>query len=945
MRAIEGQPTHTHTHNRQSEQLPLHEACCLSAKPIGLAGRRGNLVAKARPDHASNHVALCTDADRGHEMSTFSTLRSDELNIEVFGLQSGKYFIKVFLVDGLDRTRSCWYTHTTSFAVQKSDPQNRTDALRRNLRLYEAGYRGRPAAEEPLLLQPRSGRDFAYVTIIWTEDYVDNAIVWATGLIASGSTFRRLCMVVRGKIERRKIRILSRCCCDIYLTDPIQSPALSISRSSRYEFVLTKLRVLQLDQKGIRKIVMMDADTLVLQNVDELFWLPSPSATVNKDTLMGELDKPKLSAGVMVLEPDSVKFDHLLEGLHGVETLSPFVEQDLLDAYFNHSYNIIPLTYNLYPELLDVMPFLHYESDNEGNDMLQNFSLPMDNGIKIVHLWHLFNPFQTFAYKGAQYLQINAKMVHRQMWRWYTLFWTLHQRGLQRGTPEEYPRHLALSKAAGEPLTGNTLVFRPALPSGCGAFGSYGDDGLCKVQTLPAKLQQPRVALDVRLQIAYETWGHLNAKRDNAILLQCGMSASSHAAAHARNPAPGWWEDYIGPGRPLDTNLFFVICTNNLGGCYGSSGPSSFNSVTGERFGSRFPRFEVQDQVAAQFLLLEHLGISKVHACVGSSLGGMQSVCSAAMFPDRVGKFVSISACAKSFPGSMAFRHAQRQAIMSDPHWKGGDYYDGPLPANGLRLARQLGTITYRSGLEWQQRFGQSLAKGVTKREGLKNEFMIESYLAHQGEKWVNAYDPNSLLWISKAMDGFSMEKPDKDGKLSLLEGLKPAMMPALVIGVQHDVLFPVWQQKEIADTLRQAGNKRVVYYELDSVYGHDSFLLDAVAIGPAVKGHLEQEPEGARHLWEDLAASAMGFLQASAQRGNQADSMRDIFRALGQGEKEVERDRLKSMVKLVWSGRVNEAAVDKAFDAMAKEPLMQIEEFMAMRQVLAEAMSDPYLP
>eukprot|EP00437_Effrenium_voratum_P071560 CAMPEP_0181489134 /NCGR_PEP_ID=MMETSP1110-20121109/48792_1 /TAXON_ID=174948 /ORGANISM="Symbiodinium sp., Strain CCMP421" /LENGTH=521 /DNA_ID=CAMNT_0023615891 /DNA_START=28 /DNA_END=1593 /DNA_ORIENTATION=- len=447
------------------------------------------------------------------------------------------------------------------------------------------------------------------------------------------------------------------------------------------------------------------------------------------------------------------------------------------------------------------------------------------------------------------------------------------------------------------------------------------------------------------LQIAYETWGHLNAKRDNAILLQCGMSASSHAAAHARNPAPGWWEDYIGPGRPLDTNLFFVICTNNLGGCYGSSGPSSFNSVTGERFGSRFPRFEVQDQVAAQFLLLEHLGISKVHACVGSSLGGMQSVCSAAMFPDRVGKFVSISACAKSFPGSMAFRHAQRQAIMSDPHWKGGDYYDGPLPANGLRLARQLGTITYRSGLEWQQRFGQSLAKGVTKREGLKNEFMIESYLAHQGEKWVNAYDPNSLLWISKAMDGFSMEKPDKDGKLSLLDGLKPAMMPALVIGVQHDVLFPVWQQKEIADTLRQAGNKRVVYYELDSVYGHDSFLLDAVAIGPAVKGHLEQEPEGARHLWEDLAASAMGFLQASAQRGNQADSMRDIFRALGQGEKEVERDRLKSMVKLVWSGRVNEAAVDKAFDAMAKEPLMQIEEFMAMRQVLAEAMSDPYLP
>ncbi|CAJ1357256.1 unnamed protein product, partial [Effrenium voratum] len=447
------------------------------------------------------------------------------------------------------------------------------------------------------------------------------------------------------------------------------------------------------------------------------------------------------------------------------------------------------------------------------------------------------------------------------------------------------------------------------------------------------------------LQIAYETWGHLNAKKDNAILLQCGMSASSHACSHSRNPAPGWWEEYIGPGRPLDTNLFFVICTNNLGGCYGSSGPSSINTKTGQRYGSSFPRFEVQDQVSAQFQLLDHLGIDQVHACVGASLGGMQSVCSAALFPDRVGKFVTISACAKSFPGSMAFRHAQRQAIMSDPNWNGGDYYNGKLPANGLRLARQLGTITYRSGLEWQQRFGQSLAKGVTKREGLKNEFMIENYLAHQGEKWVNAYDPNSLLWISKAMDGFSLEKPDKDGSPSLIEGLKPAMMPALVIGVQHDVLFPVWQQKEIADTLRKAGNKRVVYYELDSVYGHDSFLLDAVSIGPAVKGHLEQEPSGARHIWEDLASSAVGFLQAISQRGSTADSMRDIFRALGNGEKEVERDRLKAMVKLVWSGRVNEAAVDKAFESLAKEPLMELNDFMQMRQVLTEAMSDTYLP
>jgi len=447
------------------------------------------------------------------------------------------------------------------------------------------------------------------------------------------------------------------------------------------------------------------------------------------------------------------------------------------------------------------------------------------------------------------------------------------------------------------------------------------------------------------LEIAYETWGLLNAKRDNAILLQTGMSASSHAASHGQNTAKGWWEDFIGPGCTLDTNLFFVICTNNLGGCYGSSGPSSINPTTGNKYGSAFPRFEVQDQVAAQFKLMTHLGIEKVHACVGSSLGGMQSVCSAATYPERVGKFVSISACAKSFPGSIAFRHAQRQAIMCDPNWNGGDYYNGSLPADGLRLARQLGTITYRSGKEWQQRFGQQLSKGVTDQLGLKNEFMIENYLAHQGEKWVGAYDANSMLWISKAMDGFSMEQPDKDGKPSLVAGLATAMQPCLVIGVQHDVLFPVWQQKEVADSLRQAGNKKVCYYELDSVYGHDSFLLDAVSIGPAVKGLLEQEPFGARHIWEEMAGAAAAYVQASSQRSGSADSMRDMFRALARGSQAVETERLKSLVKLVWKGRITEDAVDRVFQKSIKEPSVQLDQFLQLREALAQCETETYLP
>mmetsp|Transcript_89387 Transcript_89387/g.208107 ORF Transcript_89387/g.208107 Transcript_89387/m.208107 type:complete len:519 (-) Transcript_89387:326-1882(-) len=436
------------------------------------------------------------------------------------------------------------------------------------------------------------------------------------------------------------------------------------------------------------------------------------------------------------------------------------------------------------------------------------------------------------------------------------------------------------------------------------------------------------------LQVAYETWGELNAHKDNAILLQCGMSASSHACSHARNPVRGWWEDFIGPGRPLDTNLFFVICTNNLGGCFGSSGPSSIHP-DGKRYGSRFPRFEVHDQVAAQFALLDHLGIQKVHACVGSSLGGMQSICAAGNWPDRVGKFVSISACAKSFPGSMAFRHAQRQAIMSDPHFNGGDYYDGPLPASGLRLARQLGTITYRSGKEWQERFGQ---RRHGKAEGLKVEFEIERYLSHQGEKWVNNYDPNSMLWISKAMDSFSMERPGKEGKPCLVAGLAHAMMPALVIGVQHDVLFPVWQQKEVADALRAAGNRRVVYYELDSVYGHDTFLLDAVSVGPALKGHLEQEPGGAAHLWKDMAATAANALQAAVSRSATADSLRDLFRALEGGSSTVDRERLRAVVKLVWGGRLMDGEIERIFAEKLPFQAITLPQFLSIRESLVAA-------
>jgi len=341
------------------------------------------------------------------------------------------------------------------------------------------------------------------------------------------------------------------------------------------------------------------------------------------------------------------------------------------------------------------------------------------------------------------------------------------------------------------------------------------------------------------LDIAYETWGTMNEKRDNVILLTCGLSASSHARSHSKNPKPGWWENFIGPGAALDTNHFFIICVNHLGGCGGSTGPSSINPATNKPYGLDFPLFTVQDMVRVHFTLLDYLGIDRLHAVVGSSLGGMQSLCAASLYPHRVGRVVSISACIESHPMSIALRYVQRQVLMADPNFHGGTYYGKAFPWRGMQLARCIGTISYRSGPEWEERFGRQRGSASP---SLDSDFIIEGYLEHQGRKWCLQYDPNSMLVISKAMDLFTLEKAaTEEGVPSLEEGMKGVQMPALIMGVSSDVLFPVWQQKQVADILRAVGNRHVVYYELDAQYGHDTFLIDVASIGGAVKGHLEQ--------------------------------------------------------------------------------------------------------
>lgn len=334
------------------------------------------------------------------------------------------------------------------------------------------------------------------------------------------------------------------------------------------------------------------------------------------------------------------------------------------------------------------------------------------------------------------------------------------------------------------------------------------------------------------LRIAFETWGNLSAARDNVVLVHTGLSASSHAKSHAANPQPGWWEEFIGPGLPIDTDRFHVVCTNVLGGCYGSTGPSSIDPRTGRPMAIDFPIITVGDMVRAQLLLLDNLGIDRVHAAIGSSLGGMQALLIAALAPERVGRVVSISAAARTHPQSIAMRFVQRMALMADPAWKDGHYDSGSFPREGMKVARAIGTITYRSGPEWEERFGHRRTTPGTPRLGA--DFEVESYLAHQGEKFCDQYDPNSYLYISKAMDLFDLG----EGLESLEAGVARIRCPTLVLGVRSDILFPAVQQRELADLLR-LGGASVTHVELDAPYGHDTFLIDIDRVGEAIRSHL----------------------------------------------------------------------------------------------------------
>ena len=332
--------------------------------------------------------------------------------------------------------------------------------------------------------------------------------------------------------------------------------------------------------------------------------------------------------------------------------------------------------------------------------------------------------------------------------------------------------------------------------------------------------------------LAYETWGKLNEARDNAILIFTGLSPSAHAASCAEDPTPGWWEDMIGTGLPLDTDRFFIICVNSLGSCFGSTGPASVNPETGHRYRLSFPVLTLEDVAESAWFVVRELGVDVLHTVVGCSMGGMTGLAFCVRHPENVRAFISVSSGTRALPFSIAVRSLQREMIRCDPKWKKGQYDVGDAPITGQRLARKLGMITYRSAEEWVQRFGRERSTDHARIEDqFVAEFSVESYLENVARKFTGAFDPNCYLYLSHASDLFDLAEYGG----SIASGFKRLRLErALVIGARTDILFPIEQQRELAEGISSVC-KDTQLAELDCIRGHDSFLVDMDAFRPVI--------------------------------------------------------------------------------------------------------------
>jgi len=345
------------------------------------------------------------------------------------------------------------------------------------------------------------------------------------------------------------------------------------------------------------------------------------------------------------------------------------------------------------------------------------------------------------------------------------------------------------------------------------------------------KLENGEVLNEVR--IAYETYGELNSARSNAILIAHAFSGDAHAAFyHDGESRPGWWDSMIGPGKAFDTNRYFVICSNVIGGCAGSTGPSSINPATGAPYALDFPQITIKDMVNAQKLLVEHLGIEKLYSIAGGSMGGMQVLQWLVSYPYTVKSAIPIATTARHSPQQIAFNEVGRQAIMADPNWNGGNYYGREIPRAGLSVARMIGHITYMSDKSMAEKFGRR-TKPDQEPTKFHADFEVEGYLRNRGDFFVRRFDANSYLYISKAMDLFDVS----EGR-PLSEKFYELEAKLLVLAFKSDWLYPAYQSLEIVSACKIAGVP-VTYLEIEAHYGHDSFLVETETQSRLVKNFL----------------------------------------------------------------------------------------------------------
>ena len=334
------------------------------------------------------------------------------------------------------------------------------------------------------------------------------------------------------------------------------------------------------------------------------------------------------------------------------------------------------------------------------------------------------------------------------------------------------------------------------------------------------------------LDIAFETWGEPSPERDNAVLLFTGLSPSAHAASSPEDPTPGWWEEMVGPGRPIDTRRYFVICVNSLGSCFGSTGPASIDPRTGEPYRLSFPVLAIEDIAAAGYEVVKSLGLLTLHSVIGASMGGMSALAFCTLYPRAASGLVTISSASRAEPFAIAIRSLQREIIRRDRDWQDGQYPLEHPPQTGMRLARKLGMISYRSAEEWANRFGRErIGSEHVSGDVFGIDFEVESYLEAHAGKFVGSFDPNCYLYLSRAMDLFDIG--EHSGCVATELG-KASLKRALVVGAESDFLFPVHQQEELADCL-EMGDREVDFVALPSIQGHDSFLVDMDRFRPVI--------------------------------------------------------------------------------------------------------------